>query len=1099
MPKPPVPPTPQPPRKSSKSNAANRSAQRPKRPVRPLDTTDLVLTPGGLRPRSLVHRLEPGQHVSTKGGRVRIIETATGRVVKDLGESAKPGDSEGDHPHVAPAIVPSLPDIGWIENSQWRNGGTDPIVYFSTTWVVPPAPSSSDNQIIFLFNGMQPDSAAHILQPVLQWGSNGAFGGNYWCITNWYADGQGGAAVYGTSQPQVNPGDVLQGVMTCTGQSGTEFNYTSSFVGYPAADVTQTDVDELTWAYETLECYGSNSNLPLTQCSDYPNTPLTAMYDIEIKTGTPGSSGTDAAIDWFPVTSFTDCGQNCLIVSNDSPGGAVYLYYQQPTQNFYFIVDKGTFGLDEVKDVIAHSGGIFSAAFWLAVEGFTVQQLTIDQPSIVWPTIEGTFSSLQGVNVAPSATYAPVYDSSNLYLPQRILFPFDITFTSQAYGDFPPSGETAEELNGYITIAGTALPQAAAVFYLVAGADPYFTNIDPSQNNVFYLSQDLRVFTITPEVNNTTPVGNVKFTFQTGGPTTLDTAAAYTYIRDLLGYFNATYSNPGGADPFSPNSSVLPGQSGALTGDSSVTPATPNPANQNAPFNNYNFALARVRLRGSSGTSGEAANVRVFFRLFGAQTNDTDYINTSSAVSSGDPYITYPSSPANAPNAPTSPLPGTDSSGAINGCTIPFFAADDQSDLQDGGVNNQTIEIPMGDDQVWTYFGCFLNVYDPTYLVGGHTPQYWLAGGTHHCIVAQIAFGDAPIENSNGVIENPQNSNQLAQRNLQVTASGNPGFPVTHRIPQTFDIRPSPAVLSGETGYLLNYPDELMIDWGNTPGGSVASIYWPQVSASDVLQLAAELYPSQPLSAFDDHTVQCEVLSGMTYIPIPTGAGENFAGLITIDLPAGVRAGNEFDIVVRRVTSRRPQQIFNDRNFSATGGKRQFNWRYVVGAFQMKVPVERDAAILPPEENLLAILRWRLLLIDATNRWYPVLQRYISYVAARVKGLGGNPAKIKPSQYGTANQIGAQVPAFPHHHHKDRIEHTGKVSGLRYDRFGDFEGFLLVTEAGDERSFRSQEQDIEEIVRKAWVERILMSVFVHHHDPHCPASIVLRRPPRLRA
>jgi len=308
---------PQPP----KSDLPSGSSQRPKRPVRPLDTTDLVLTPGGMRPRSLVHKLEPGQHVSTKGGRVRIIETATGNVIKDLGETGTPGETEGASPSVAPGPVPGIPDTAWIENSQWRNGGAEPIVYFSTTWVVPPVPASSDGQTVFLFNGMQPDSAAHILQPVLQWGSSAAGGGNYWSITNWYADGQGGPAVY-QSVIQVNTGDVLQGVMTCTGQSGADFNYSSVFVGYPAVNISVTDVVELTWAYETLECYGLNT------CSDYPNTALTAMYNIEIKTGTPGSSGTDAAIDWFGVTNFTDCGQKCVIVSNASPGGAVYLFYR---------------------------------------------------------------------------------------------------------------------------------------------------------------------------------------------------------------------------------------------------------------------------------------------------------------------------------------------------------------------------------------------------------------------------------------------------------------------------------------------------------------------------------------------------------------------------------------------------------------------------------------------------------------------------------------------------------------------------------------------------------------------------------------------------
>ena len=288
-------------------------SERPKRPVRPLDTTDVVMTPGGLRPRSLVHILQPGEHVSVEGGHVRIIETATGNVVKDLGAVATEGEEEAEP---SGESEPGLQDKGWIENAQWRNGGTDPIISFTTTWIVPPAPSSSDGQTVYLFNGMQPDSAAHILQPVLQWGSSAAGGGNYWSIANWYADGQGGPATVKTPV-QVNPGTVLQGVITCTAQSSSGYNYTCQFIGYPSVDITVTDVPELTWAYETLECdgpYASTVNgvpqfSPLARCSDYPATRLTAMNDIEIKTGKPGSSGTDAVIHWFPVTNFTDCSQ----------------------------------------------------------------------------------------------------------------------------------------------------------------------------------------------------------------------------------------------------------------------------------------------------------------------------------------------------------------------------------------------------------------------------------------------------------------------------------------------------------------------------------------------------------------------------------------------------------------------------------------------------------------------------------------------------------------------------------------------------------------------------------------------------------------------
>ncbi|MGO9794338.1 MAG: hypothetical protein ACLP8S_33880 [Solirubrobacteraceae bacterium] len=322
----------------SKSDLPSRSSQRPKPPARPYDTTDLVLTPGGPRPRSLVHDLQPGEHVSLKDGHVRIIQTATGEVVKDLGEVATQpeGEPQAEPPGGAGQSVPALSDVGWIENAQWRNGATDPIVSFTTSWVVPPVPTSDDGQTIYLFNGMQPDSAAHILQPVLQWGKSHAGGGNYWSIANWYADGQGGSSAVKTPI-RVSPGTVLQGVITCTGQSSSGYNYTCQFIGYPGVDITVTDAPELTWAYQTLECYGTYAGTnaqgvpqwnPLTQCSDYPAAPMTTMYDIEIKTGTPGTSGTDAALSWQPVTAFNDCGQNCVIVSDDSPGGAVDLYYR---------------------------------------------------------------------------------------------------------------------------------------------------------------------------------------------------------------------------------------------------------------------------------------------------------------------------------------------------------------------------------------------------------------------------------------------------------------------------------------------------------------------------------------------------------------------------------------------------------------------------------------------------------------------------------------------------------------------------------------------------------------------------------------------------
>jgi hypothetical protein len=774
------------------------------------------------------------------------------------------------------------------------------------------------------------------------------------------------------------------------------------------------------------------------------------------------------------------------------------------TQDMQFWVEDSTFGAGQVQDSPSYGN-----AFWLVLDGFTPDVLGISgtNPSgTVSPIPSGAFMTLLGATNINQAGIPVLELPGGYYNVQRIRYPFNINFPSGV--PFPSMGNPPAfyELDASITVPGNSTPfTAKTVFELVAGANPYFANIDPNQNNVFWLSQDMRLFTITPTANNQMPVGNVPFTFTTGSPTQLDTAAAYNYVQSLVGYFNNTYSD-GSTDPFASTSTVLPNESGVYTGDSTVTPATPNPGHPTEPYMNYNFALARVRLRGPSGSSNEADNVKVFFRIFGTQTNDTDYINTNSAVSLIDPFITYPSTPAADPDDPSAPLPGTDSSGNINGCTLPFFADPNELDLQPAtmanpnppyGVNNRNIIIPMGDDTIWTYFGCFLNVYDDTVTYGGQTAQQWLAGGTHHCIVAQIAYEGAPIENEDSVIESPENSDKLAQRNLQVTPSSNPGFPLAHRIPQTFDLRPSPNVTSMFDGYLTNVPDELMIDWRNTPVGSTASIYWPQLNADQVIALATKYHSAETFTKADNRTIQFKVLGGVTYLPIPTGSGENFAGLFTLDLPSGIRVGEEFQVVVRRITSRQlvdQQPVINATGKAVT--ERLFSWRYVVGSFQITVPVEEDNEILPQDENLLAILKWRQTIISKTSRWYPILQRYIAYIEGRIIGMGGNPSQVQPSQLGTANQqIGQQGLPIVHPVYPHEKEHrfVGKVENITYDRFGDFEGFRLRTEHGEEEFFHGRESHVEDLVLNAWNQRMLIAVTVDDHGDW-PAKIVLLKP-----
>lgn len=120
--------------------------------------------------------------------------------------------------------------------------------------------------------------------------------------------------------------------------------------------------------------------------------------------------------------------------------------------------------------------------------------------------------------------------------------------------------------------------------------------------------------------------------------------------------------------------------------------------------------------------------------------------------------------------------------------------------------------------------------------------------------------------------------------------------------------------------------------------------------------------------------------------------------------------------------------------------------------------------------------------MSTTNRWYLVLQRYISYISGRVAGLGGNPGSILPSPHGAIPIIKPK-------------EYSGKVSAIDYDHFGDFEGFKLLMEHGKEENFVSKEKGIEEIIRFAWERRVWISVLGSTGIPKSPISIALCRLP----
>jgi len=63
------------------------------------------------------------------------------------------------------------------------------------------------------------------------------------------------------------------------------------------------------------------------------------------------------------------------------------------------------------------------------------------------------------------------------------------------------------------------------------------------------------------------------------------------------------------------------------------------------------------------------------------------------------------------------------------------------------------------------------------------------------------------------------------------------------------------------------------------------------------------------------------------------------------------------------------------------------------------------------------------------------------------------------------------------------------VTGLIFDRYGDFEGFVL-----DEWEVFSREKDLEKL---AWRERLRITVCTCYGKPHPPETIIVREPPAL--
>lgn len=427
----------------------------------------------------------------------------------------------------------------------------------------------------------------------------------------------------------------------------------------------------------------------------------------------------------------------------------------------YFNIDRDHYGADEIDGVRVQSPAmpktaIVTTAFWVVVDGFTASELGIvDQTSTnVGPPV--TFTTPSSA-VAPGVTATctsltsdnPAFPQNEL---QRFRFGYDVNFgvDDTAFTSFPGDTETIT-----LTTSFHGLPATGQVQF-IKQPDPYIQQ----GAQTWWLSSDIRLIQVA--------AGDSAFGVPMGND-------PYQFLTNLTGALETGQGTAGGVS-FDANT----------TEDNEVISVAPQTMRNGQLVNVYNFAIARVHYRGNL---SDANHVRVFFRLFAANSTNTTF-EPGRHTTYGRVPETYPVPAAQFGNHVTP------AAGVLAGeyVTVPCFGTVRQTPTQAGAPNtlpSLQFDAPINDRLIShtggvlhdTFYGCFLDINQAqgVFPQGGTAPAGnedgpWPPGtgvtleplrlafirNEHQCLVAEIAFDPDPI--ATGV--QPWNSDKLAQRNI---------------------------------------------------------------------------------------------------------------------------------------------------------------------------------------------------------------------------------------------------------------------------------------------------------------------------------------------
>lgn len=239
---------------------------------------DYVATPAGWYHRSCVHVVEDGARID----RAHVVTRRNGTKYQ-LPKCTHPAWREGGSDQRPDEKVPGPPTApGWIEAAWFEVNPPAWYKKITANWTVPPNPTGvypdpPETQVYYTFPGIQ--NAYYIIQPVLQYGYNGLFGGKFWTIASWHCHDSNDCDL-SSSRPTVTAGAALNGSVEASNcVAGTcSWTITANVVNGVSTSLTVTDNDDYTWITGgAVEAY------QFTACDQYPKNgvfySMVSVYD----------------------------------------------------------------------------------------------------------------------------------------------------------------------------------------------------------------------------------------------------------------------------------------------------------------------------------------------------------------------------------------------------------------------------------------------------------------------------------------------------------------------------------------------------------------------------------------------------------------------------------------------------------------------------------------------------------------------------------------------------------------------------------------------------------------------------------------------------